>query len=222
MTTSNISHHVWVLDTGATNHMCCSLSHMHDLKTLSTPITVNFPNGNTALVTQIGSVLIQPISIVLSDVLYIPSFSFNLISISKLSAELNAPIYFTSNECIVQDQHQKKGWVLGKHLDGLYQFQNTPSHINVLAATKKSSHLWHNRLGHVPIPALHKISELHVSTIEELQCQLCPLAKQCNLPFSSSTSNAQAAFDLIHCDVWSPYKTPTTDGCKFFLTIVLF
>lgn len=27
-------------------------------------------------------------------------------------------------------------------------------------------------------------------------------------------------FDLIHCDVWSPYRTPSTSGAVYFLTIV--
>lgn len=64
MATSNIPSHIWILDTCATNHMCCDLSHMHNLKFLQTPITVKFPNGNTAVVTQLGSVTLYPVSIV--------------------------------------------------------------------------------------------------------------------------------------------------------------
>lgn len=40
------------------------------------------------------------------------------------------------------------------------------------------------------------------------------------MPFSSSTSCTTAPFELIHCDVWGPYKTSTADGCKYFLTVV--
>lgn len=46
------------------------------------------------------------------------------------------------------------------------------------------------------------------------------LAKQLALPFNSSTSHAKSLFDLIHVDVWGPYKHTTVNKCKYFLTIV--
>lgn len=36
----------------------------------------------------------------------------------------------------------------------------------------------------------------------------------------SSTIVSKHLFDLIHVDTWGPYKTPTHDGFKYFLTIV--
>lgn len=46
------------------------------------------------------------------------------------------------------------------------------------------------------------------------------MAKQCSLPFSSSSLCAIAPFDLVHCDVWGPYRTPTINGCCYFFTLI--
>lgn len=48
------SEHVWILDTGATNHMCCYITHMHDVHPIDSPFNVHFPNGEQAVVTHIG------------------------------------------------------------------------------------------------------------------------------------------------------------------------
>lgn len=82
---SHISEDAWVIDTGVTNHMYCDIKCMHDVNTLSTPLTVNLSNGESANVTHIGSVYFHPLSLSLPNVLYIPSFTFNLLSVRKLS-----------------------------------------------------------------------------------------------------------------------------------------
>lgn len=121
-----ITDNVWILDTGATNHMCCNLTHMHDVQTIVNPYSVTFPNGEQAFVPHLGSVMLHSISLVLHDGLYIPSFTFNLLSISKLSSQLYSKVWFESNSCYLQDQSQNKALVLGNMVGGLYQLINIP------------------------------------------------------------------------------------------------
>lgn len=52
------------------------------------------------------------------------------------------------------------------------------------------------------------------------KCSICPLAKQTRLPFSQSTGRATCSFDLVHGDVWGPYRVPIYDGNRYFLTLV--
>lgn len=47
-----------------------------------------------------------------------------------------------------------------------------------------------------------------------------PLAKQVHSSFPLSSSRTKSTFDLIHMDVWGPYRIPTYDGFQYFLTIV--
>lgn len=51
-------------------------------------------------------------------------------------------------------------------------------------------------------------------------CDICAKARQTKLPFHSSSITSKHIFDLIHVDTWGPYKTPTHDSFKYFLTIV--
>ena len=70
----------WVIDTGATNHMIHSISY-YTSTTATLNTHVNLPNGETTLVTHIGTVQISE-KLILYNVLCAPSFSSNLISIS--------------------------------------------------------------------------------------------------------------------------------------------
>ena len=70
----------WVIDTRATNHMVHSITCFTTITaTLNT--FVNLPNGEVALVTHVGIVKISE-HLTFHNVLCVPSFSFNLISIS--------------------------------------------------------------------------------------------------------------------------------------------
>ena len=51
-------------------------------------------------------------------------------------------------------------------------------------------------------------------------CSICPKVKQTRLPFPLSTIKSHSPFNLLHCDIWGPHKTPTHFGKRFFLTIV--
>lgn len=65
-----ISCHSWVLDTGATHHICCSL----DLFASSKPtqhVQVTLPTRMVVAVSHIGSIVLST-TLILHDVLYIP------------------------------------------------------------------------------------------------------------------------------------------------------
>uniref|UniRef100_A0A2N9GQ92 Reverse transcriptase Ty1/copia-type domain-containing protein n=1 Tax=Fagus sylvatica TaxID=28930 RepID=A0A2N9GQ92_FAGSY len=68
----------WILDTGATDHMVHSLSCFTTVTSII-QATVELPNGNLVPVTHIGTVKLSS-SLILTDVLCVPSFHFNLIS----------------------------------------------------------------------------------------------------------------------------------------------
>lgn len=73
------------------------------------------------------------------------------------------------------------------------------------------NNLWHCRLGHISFPMLKVLHQNNpeISISASVPCTVCPLAKQCKLPFPSSTHTSKLPFDLIHCDVWGPLSTPT-------------
>jgi uncharacterized membrane protein (DUF2068 family) len=62
-------------------------------------ITVQLPNGAIALVNHIGTVRISR-SLTLTDVLCVPSFNFNLISVSKLIKQFCCCLIFLYHHCL--------------------------------------------------------------------------------------------------------------------------
>lgn len=53
----------------------------------------------------------------------------------------------------------------------------------------------------------------------DCHCDVCPQARQSRLPFPIKI-NSRSNFELIHVDTWGPYKVPTYNNYKYFLTIV--
>ena len=51
-------------------------------------------------------------------------------------------------------------------------------------------------------------------------CDVCFRAKQCRDKFVLSNNKASDIFELIHCDLWGPYRTASSCGAHYFLTIV--
>ena len=51
-------------------------------------------------------------------------------------------------------------------------------------------------------------------------CDTCLRAKQTGSQLFTSESKADGLLDLIHCDIWGPYKIASFYGAYCFLTIV--
>ena len=93
--------HIWIIDSGAIDHICKSLTLMHNTTALSTLITISLPNGQTTKVYITGSVKLSP-SLTIHNVFYIPTFTYNLISISQLLHMTLFSVTFTHNKFIFQ------------------------------------------------------------------------------------------------------------------------
>ena len=234
----------WIIDTGATDHMICSTSLFTHITSVVSK-TVRLPNGQHASVTHIGTIKISE-SFVLTNVLCIPSFSFNLISVSKLIQTLQCCVIFLSKFCFIQNLTSWRTIGVGKEAGGLYHllqnpvsalsrnsaFSNPvktmsqPTITNLASASffvhSVNNSLWHYRLGHPSDSPLKLLSHVIPQVLHESNktCSICPLAKQHRLSFPHSITASAQPFDLIHCDLWGPFSTKSISGSSYFLTIV--
>ncbi|KZV37633.1 hypothetical protein F511_38248 [Dorcoceras hygrometricum] len=216
--TSSITQTDWVLDTGATHHICCSLSMFHSVRPVSSKIML--PNTLTIQVSVIGSVFLTS-DLILHDVLYVPEFQFNLLSISALTNNRECSVSFTANSCQIQDIKRTKMIGTGKRLGNLYVLMKSTSY--VCNASVPKSELWHLRMGH-PSPSklssLKDILHFDSNNVDVHPCHVCHLSKQKRLPFKSNNKMVDHPFELLHIDVWGPFSQYSVDGYRFFLTIV--
>ena len=113
----------WVLDTGATDHIIHSTSLFTKI-TSSISSFVHLPNGEKVLVTHIGTVQVTS-TLILEDMICIPSFTFNLISVSKLTKSLSCFLIFLFNYYFIQDLTCWKMIGSGKLHINLYLLQTS-------------------------------------------------------------------------------------------------
>lgn len=161
---------MWIIDSGASDHMCnnlCVFANYNSVEQEKHEVTI--PDGSKFQVEISGTVVLQN-GIALHNVLFVPKFNYNLISVSKLSVDMNCKIYFTTNGCFVQEPLMMKPWLLGEKRNGLYIIQEqkgstrlppkTRDSSNISSATTSSdsltnkAKLWHLRMGHMPIQKL--------------------------------------------------------------------
>ena len=85
----------WIIDSGATDHMVCSQSFFtSDITKVS--YRVSLPNDTFVSATHLGNIQLTD-KIFLPDVLCIPSFSFNLISVKRLTENLTCCLVFIND-----------------------------------------------------------------------------------------------------------------------------
>lgn len=63
---------------------------------------MNFPDGIAKNVTHVGNINLTS-KLVLKEVLYIPCFKFNLLSVNKLSNHTQVTFTFYPTHCLLQD-----------------------------------------------------------------------------------------------------------------------
>jgi hypothetical protein len=103
----------WILDSGATCHMCNKQSMFNDLQVLSPPLSVTLGDGRDLKATGRGNVVLtmnlpqgNTKTCTLHDVLLVPDLAYNLLSITAVSkrGELTT---FTQVGCEIRDFKSK-------------------------------------------------------------------------------------------------------------------
>ncbi|CAH9112797.1 unnamed protein product [Cuscuta epithymum] len=211
----------WLLDSGASFHMTGQTSLLMNVRKIK-PLPVYLPNGEVTSATSKGTVKIS-LGITLQNVLLVPGLMCNLISLAQLIDDRNCSVFFTNDVCVIQDLPSRTLIRAGEKHGGVYYFRSLDSARACSITEKSKGDLWHSRLGHPSVKVLRSVITLNNSTLDtglNKSCDACFRGKKTRDIFHISESRAFAVFDLIHCDVWGPYRSPASCGARYFLTIV--
>jgi len=166
---------------------------------------------------------------VIFNVLYIPEFTFNIISFQTLTKDLNCVLTFSSKMCQIQSSPTLKTIGHAKFINGLYYLQslllsnkNFVCFSLALNCNKNDIDLWHFRLGHPRNKVIEQIytNFPYVQSVDNSICDICHYAKHHKCPLPRSATTFVAIFDLIHVDIWGPMSVMLVHGHKYFLSIV--
>ena len=101
---SLISMH-WIMDSGDSKHICSNAKLFLSMRPFQS-CAVTLPNKIIIPVHFSGDIQLAK-DLVLRDVLYVPEFHFNLISVSAFAANTDLPIIFSSRHFTIQNHSSK-------------------------------------------------------------------------------------------------------------------
>ncbi|KAG2892077.1 hypothetical protein PC119_g24453 [Phytophthora cactorum] len=150
---------VWLVDSGATQHMTYSKEYMKKYKKIS-PVDVHLADDGVVEVAGTGGIVMSMKTPrgtkkgVLTSVWHIPKLSRNLFSVGRFTKDVR-PATFENDGCFAETKDIK--WKLGaREGKGLFKLCMTPimpDEANVTSSKNRkgdtTSYLWHLRLGHI-------------------------------------------------------------------------
>ena len=171
---------VLILDSGATDHFIRDKSLFVEFYRMNNPISIAMANEKIkSTATHRGTVKFYAnnILVILNDVIYVPDFKVNLISVSKLT-ELDILVSFNKSKAILTSGITGKIILGNKLSNGLFiipisplsysnDYENTKNNPILYNANanednnnnKLTQQLWHNRCGHLSIPTIRKLTD---------------------------------------------------------------
>ncbi|KAL0320311.1 UNVERIFIED_CONTAM: hypothetical protein Sradi_5292600, partial [Sesamum radiatum] len=93
----------WIVDSGATSHICGDVGLFYSVTKITTPINIHLPDNRITFATHRGDITLSP-HLTLTNVLLVPRFSYNLLSVSQLCTARPVSFLFLTSSCTLQDQ----------------------------------------------------------------------------------------------------------------------
>lgn len=230
--TNNKKNDRFIIDSGCTAHVCNDQS----LFTMLQPHRgiIRMANGSTVKCNQIGDIEVQGerFLLELKNVLFVPEFSTNFISVSQSTYEgctfvidnLGVEI-FKKNRFVASGYHDYNDDLY--YLNMMVKSPVGPCVNNINKSEQTISLMdWHRKLGHLNTDSIVKMCKnelvdgLNINSYNKLDCEVCIKCKITEESYPKSTDNkSDVALYRIHSDVCEmPIASYT--GAKYFVTFI--
>lgn len=222
------SESVWIIDSGATLHMCKSENLLSNFIP-QVGHNVIISDGSTIPIHGFGTltIFVQDYhnnlkhKLILSNVAVVPKLSVNLISVRAL-ASLGVSIKFTKDSCYIQ--HPQACILLASLSNSSYilKISNTKKTEGKFNAAHACIHDWHRKMGHRNIAHINKVKNALKLNVEKCncppQCIGCLKGKLHALPFPQLSEKPANPRDIITTDICGAFRTQSIGGSKYFVT----
>ena len=155
----------WIIDSGATCHMCNDESQFIELKQLEKIQEVTLGDGRSLDGTAEGTVKLETLlpdgntkNCTVENVLFVPKLSYSLLSVSKASNAGKTNVFDRSGCKILNEQ--KKVIAFATRVGNLYHLEHCRSKTELANTANKANKekLWHRRYGHLGEQNLQRIA----------------------------------------------------------------
>ena len=186
----------WIVDSGASDHMTGNATLVCKIHSCPSGLSVRIAYGSLSTIIDIGTIVVSK-NLVLNSVLYISNLKCNLLSVHKLSKDLNCLTKFYPTWCEFQDISSGRMIGNAEERAGLYLRKNEISSSNKVTSSTEIAcnvsqnfhalndvSLWHYRMGHPSFLYMKKLfpslfNKIHLS----FQCETCQLSKHIRATF---------------------------------------
>ena len=223
----------WIVDSGATCHMCHDKKLFSELQLLEKPTEVTLGDGHTLKGIGHGTVTVtmnqhdgSTSECRLLNVLYVPSLSYNLLSVSK-AAENGKTTEFDKEGCKLLSP---SGRIIARahRLGSLYYLDcRVINRANVSQNKSDQIVLWHRRFGHLSKRGLQTLARegmvhgLNSSLSDELDfCESCVNGKLKRASFEVRSCRSTFPLGIVHSDLCGKMNSPSLGGAEYFLTFI--
>jgi hypothetical protein len=218
---------MWVIDSGASNHMCSDKTMFSELRKPATERYVSVAKAGTKLkILGIGTVNIklevddQVIQAKLEDTLLVEDLARNLFSVSAVTKR-GMKVEIGQDGCKIKKQG--KTVALGRQIGSLVYLNVVQEASGHLA--KEDASLWHRRFGHASSSTL-KIMQRNGMIDKKIQipeqdvvCETCALAKQTRETFKKEPSSKDHS-GIVCSDVMGPITPVSVSGNRYVVTFI--
>lgn len=218
----------WVLDSGASDHMCHRQEWFENLEKVSLKITIG--NGEQIMARGKGDINIlaydgnQWIRKRMVNVLFVPDIHLNLFSSGK-AMDNGYQLRSDNKRC----ELLKNGNIVavGVRRDRLFEMmfkieETETNETNANVAFKKTSlKVWHEIFGHQNIAHVKKyLQDNKIDFLnEEFECEACIYGKLHRGSYKMSETKTKICGEIIHADLCGPMQTSSIGGSKYFLLV---
>ena len=243
-TNMSVCNKSWIIDSGATQHMCNNKVLFSSFADLEFPIKVEVGDGRILLAIGKGDITLkvnfsdEVESRILKNFLFVPDLSHSLISVAQ-ATEGGKEVCFLENSCKIISKNNKL-LAIGKRIGKLYVldcpevepqcsnniFPDAEAHCFSNISCDES--LWHRRFCHLGMNNLRKLISKDLVkgvdckvTNDSFICENCCDGKNHKTPFSNIESNRKRKiFELIHSDVCGKLNPSSLGGGNYFVTFI--
>lgn len=217
----------WVVDSGATSHMCSDKNLFSELNNaINGKITV--ANGQVIDAIGEGKVKIvldkgySTMEVELTDVLWVPELDGNLVSVKKL-VDNGFAVEFRGNWCYLINGRQKLK--IAEYKDKMYVIKEVERcfQANGVVETELCVHEWHRRLAHrhfkdIRLMANEGLKIKPCICIDE--CLLCVRGKMARKPFPKKATPVTNVMDCVVSDVCGAMQVESASRKRYFITFI--
>ena len=234
----NVPHNTWWIDSGATVHICNTMQELLNKRAPTESerciIMGNKMRSRVEAVGMFRLVLKTGHIIYLHDTFYVPGFSRNLLSVSRLVSfgyrVMFGPssVSFYLNDVVVGN---------GILEDGLFKLSLDTSFATSLLSlhdkehcglkrgilNENSSTLWHRRLGHISIRRIKGlVNDGILPNLEftDFDTYIDYIKGKQTNKFKKGVIRSLNVLDIIHTDICGPFTPPCFTGHKYFITFI--